>query len=330
MKRAMYPSKTEQERPKLAAMLCLLLSIAGATATAADYKLYINKDQNNGNVVVFKDSMTASVTHTAEGLELVIPGVDVQLRCKSNTAATGTDACVIAVQAGATATSTATSSNTTSGTTSTTGTSSSGDCTVTTWNNCDGSTSSGGTTTTTSTTSGSGGTTGTTTSTDGGGAVGSTSNGCTSDGATSCYSYDFGPGGNSAGAGVVEIAVNPGKVSVLPITTFANAKNFGTISRYPTSAQEVTNGAIPRLWISQKPKGAPLSSNGCNQIGGIEGSLRWYQPGSRGMGCSLDSGIYFLNIAWCISSSSDTTCSASGATAADRTAYLYLKGDYSS
>lgn len=262
------------------APLLIFLFLAGSVALSAgavEYKLYINKEQNNGNVVVFKDSMTASVTHTAEGLELVLPGVDVQLRCKSNTSTTGTDACVIAVQAATTTTtSTSTSSTGGSGTNTDTGTSSgttsSGTCTTTTWNDCSGSGTGSDTTTTTTTTT----TTPTTSSPSGGGTTsggtngtGSTSDACTSSGAVSCFPYDFGPGGNAAGTGVVEISVRPGKVSVMPITTYANAKNFGTIARYPTSAQEVTNGAVPRIWISQKPNGAPLSSSSCAQIGGM-------------------------------------------------------------
>jgi hypothetical protein len=66
-------------------------------ATAADYKLTINKEQNPSNVIVFKDNMSATVTHTAEGMELTIPGVDVSLQCESTSSSTGSDSCVVTI-----------------------------------------------------------------------------------------------------------------------------------------------------------------------------------------------------------------------------------------
>ena len=79
----------------------LLLALVSAGALAAQYKLYINKDQSASNVIVFEDNMGATVTHTNEGMELVLPGVEVALRCKSTDTNNTTDSCVIAIEAAA-------------------------------------------------------------------------------------------------------------------------------------------------------------------------------------------------------------------------------------
>ena len=64
------------------ALAMLLLSVAVSDGAAATYKLYINKAQDDTNYVLIDGDLTASVLHTAEGMELTIPGIEVQMRCK--------------------------------------------------------------------------------------------------------------------------------------------------------------------------------------------------------------------------------------------------------
>ena len=56
--------------------------LLATTSLANTYRLYINKDQGAQNYVEFTDALSATVTHTSEGMELILPGVEVQLRCK--------------------------------------------------------------------------------------------------------------------------------------------------------------------------------------------------------------------------------------------------------
>ena len=81
------------------------LAFFDLSAAAAEYKLYINKDQSTSNVIVFEDNMSATVKHTNEGMELTLPGVAVSLDCKNSDGSNSTGSCVIAVGADAGSTS---------------------------------------------------------------------------------------------------------------------------------------------------------------------------------------------------------------------------------
>ena len=336
----MRPFKDRLTLKSVASLLPLLLlwSIS-SVSLAAQYKLYINKQQSSSNVIIFEDNMSATVTHTNEGMELTLPGVEVALRCKSTDSNSTTDTCVIAIEQATTASSsggtTTTSGGTTTtsgGTTTTSGGSDSGDCVVTTWNNCSDSTSGGttsGGTTSGGTTSGgttSGGTTsGGTTS---GGTTSGGSGSCVLTGSVTCGSLDYGSGGNDATGKTSRIVLEPGKTLALPFTV-AQGANYGQVGIVPTSYGLPDDGSAVRLWWSAEAGGKPLESSWCARNLGFEGGAFWDQAGKLGYGCPIPdaNAKYFLNLRLCISSYSDTSCSASGARDGTQSTYIYIQGN---
>ena len=311
--------------------LCAFTAVATNVVSADSFKLYINKDQNSANVITFDDSLTAAVKHTSEGMELVLPGVEVALRCKSNGANSTTDSCVIAVEAAtvsSTSTSTTSSSGSSSGTTSTTTTTStssntsSGDCTTQgTWSNCDSTSSSGSTSSTGSTSTGAtstGTTSTTTTTTTTTNSAGSSS--CTSSGSVVCRSEDLGSGGAYSTGNTVRVNVAKGQVHVFPFTV-SPGRWSGSIGRSRTST-EVGDGA-PRVWFSLEPNGEAICS--AAQPASYSGASRWTQL-ADGSGCKLGNtkGVYYFNVTVCNASNSDRTCQSSGATPSSEDSSLYI------
>jgi hypothetical protein len=226
-----------------------LLTVFSLTTFAAEYKLFINKDQSASNVIVFEDNMSATVTHTAEGMELTLPGVEVALRCKSSDGNNTTDTCVIAIEPGSTASSSgstssgstsggSTSGGSTSGGSTSGGSTSGGDCVVTTWNDCGGSSSggstSGGSTSGGSTSGGStsgGSTSGGSTS---GGSTGGGSGSCSNTGDVQCGSLNYGSAGSNATGNTSRITLKPGTTLALPFSVVAGSY-YGKVGIVPTS-----------------------------------------------------------------------------------------------
>ena len=320
-----------------------LFSAISSSALAAQYKLYINKQQSASNVIVFEDSMSATVTHTSDGMELTLPGVEVTLRCKSSDANSTTDTCVIAIEPGTTSSSGgstsggSTSGGSTSGGSTSGGSTSGGDCVVTNWNNCGGSTS-GGSTSGGSTSGGStsGGSTSGGSTSGGSTSGGSTSGGTTSSGsgtcspssALKCGSLDFGSGGSDSTGKTTRLELYPGETLALPFTV-AQGANYGQVAIVPTSFGLPDDGAGVRLWWSAEAGGKPLSDYWCSRNIGFEGSGFWDQAGKLGYGCPIPDadGKYFVNLQLCVSDRSDTSCSAPGAKPGSESAYIYIQGN---
>ena len=299
---------------------------AVTTAYAGTYKLYINADQNAGNVITFDDSLTASVKHTSKGIELFLPGVEVALRCKSNSTSSTTDSCVIAVEAAAvTSTSTSTSSSgstdtssTSSASTTTSSGTSSGNCTTQgTWSNCDSGSSSGSTNTDTSNTDTTTTTTTTPTTTTSAG-----SSSCSSTGTVLCRKEDIGSGGSYATGNRILVTMDPGQVVAFPFSV-SPGRYIGSIQRARTSS-EVGTGQ-PRVWFSVKPNGEAICA--AVQPASYYGSTSWSQTSAYTTAdCNLGNtaGTYYVNFAICDAPSSDMTCQSSSAKPSNQTNTLYI------
>lgn len=315
---------------RLVACLFLLSPIA---VVAAQYKLSINKDQNADNVIIFEDNMTAVVQHTSEGMEITLPGIDVALRCKSSSSSsTATDKCVIAVEAttvsstgsGSTSGGT-TSGSTSSGSTSTTSTNSSGDCVVTTWNDCSGSGSGTSSGTTTNTDSGST-TTNTGSDSTSSGNTSTGSGACTNSDSVTCGGLDYGSGGSYATGAITRRTISPGRTLALPFTIKPGAI-FGKVGIVPTSSGWSNDGSGVRMFWSTEPGGNSLSSN-CAAKLGQEGSMWWDQSNVFGFACQVPntSGRIYLNLRLCISDNSDGTCTGPNAKYGNQSVDIYISG----
>ena len=326
----MFPIPRTASRRYGVLALCAFAVVATNVVSADTFKLYINKDQNSANVITFDDSLTAAVKHTSEGMELVLPGVEVALRCKSNGANSTTDSCVIAVEAAAvssTSTSTSNSSGSSSGTTSTTTTTStssntsSGDCTTQgTWSNCDSTSSSGSTSSTGTTSTGGTSTTSTTSTTTTTTTNSAGSSSCTSSGSVVCRSEDIGSGGAYSTGNTIRVNVAKGQVHVFPFTVSPGTYS-GSIGRSRTST-EVGDGS-PRVWFSLEPNGKAICS--AAQPASYYGASRWTQL-ADGSGCKLGNtkGVYYYNVTVCNAPTSDRTCQSSGATPSSEDSSLYI------
>jgi len=101
----------------------------------------------------------------------------------------------------------------------------------------------------------------------------------------------------------------------------------GAVTRAPTSLTGESDGAYPRFWLSEAPKGAPISIK-CSQVTGSERDFRWYQTGSDGSGCEIPDtpAVYYLNWTRCGLPITDLTCSQPGTPPAKRTVETYLRG----
>lgn len=291
-----------------------LLTFATAPALAAEYKLFINKDQSTSNVIVFEDNLSATVKHTNEGMELTLPGVEVALDCKTSGGTNSTDSCVIAIGAS----SGSTSGGSTSGVSTSGGSTSGGDCVTTTWNDCSGSTSGGST---------SGGSTSGGSTSGGSTSGGSTSGGSTSGGTISggYGGLDFGSGGAGATGNTERITIEPGATYVLPFTVVPGPY-YGRVGIVPTSSPLPTDGSEVRMWWSTEAGGKPLADPSCQRNLGAEGAIYWDQGKQLGFGCPIPNqkGELFVNLKLCASDRLDHSCSAAGAIDGSQSADYYI------
>ena len=284
-----------------------LLTFATAPALAAEYKLFINKDQSTSNVIVFEDNLSATVKHTNEGMELTLPGVEVALDCKSSGGNNSTDSCVIAIGAGAGSTSGgSTSGGSTSGGSTSGGSTSSGDCVTTSWNDCSGSTSGGSTS---------------------GGTVSGGSGACANTGGVLCGKLDYGSGGGNATGNTSRITLEPGQTLALPFTVAAGPY-YGKVGIVPTSSPFPTDGSQVRMWWSAEAGGKPLADSQCYKNLGAEGAMYWDQAKQLGFGCPIanQQATLFVNLRLCISERTDGSCSSAGATDGTQSAAIYISG----
>ena len=292
------------------------LAFFDLSAAAAEYKLYINKDQSTSNVIVFEDNLSATVKHTNEGMELTLPGVAVSLDCKNSDGSNSTGSCVIAVGADA--------GSTAGGSTS--GGSTTGECVTTSWNDCSGSTS-GGSTSGGSTSGGStsgGSTSGGSTS---GGSTSGGSVGCAGGGDVTCGQLDYGSGGNSATGRTTRLKLEPGRTTAFPFSVVPG-DYYGQVGIVPTSSPFPDDASQVRMWWSTEAGGKPLSDSLCQQNLGREGTIWWRQTKVISFGCSIPNqkATLFLNLKLCISDRLDASCSAPGAKDGSESAEVYISG----
>ena len=317
------------------------LAFFDLSAAAAEYKLYINKDQSTSNVIVFEDNLSATVKHTNEGMELTLPGVAVSLDCKNSDGSNSTGSCVIAVgaDAGSTAGGSTSGGSTSGGSTaggstsggSTSGGSTTGECVTTSWNDCSGSTSggstSGGSTSGGSTSGGStsgGSTSGGSTS---GGSTSGGSVGCAGGGDVTCGELDYGSGGNSATGRTTRLKLEPGRTTAFPFSVVPG-DYYGQVGIVPTSSPFPDDASQVRMWWSTEAGGKPLSDSLCQQNLGREGTIWWRQTKVISFGCSIPNqkATLFLNLKLCISDRLDASCSAPGAKDGSESAEVYISG----
>lgn len=301
---------------RVVTLLTLFASaLISVVATAADYKLTINKEQNASNVIVFKDQMSATVKHTAEGMELTIPGVSVALACESTDSSTGSDACVITVGPSTTVATTAPAP---------TGTSSGDDGCVNegTWNTCgsaDDASSTDNTTSTDNTSS-----TNDASSTDNSGST-STSNNTTMVASTS-GSPNYGSGGGNATGNSEAITLTPGETLALPFSVVPGSYS-GTIGIVPTSLGFPTDGSQIRMWFSRTAGGAALADRWCSNNLGSEGAVKWSQKGEQAK-CPIpnEKADMFVNVRLCISDRKDRSCNGPNVKNGTESATVFIAG----
>ena len=297
------------------------LAFFDLSAVAAEYKLYINKDQSTSNVIVFEDNLSATVKHTNEGMELTLPGVAVSLDCKNSDGSNSTGSCVIAVgaDAGSTAGGSTSGGSTSGGSTSggsTSGGSTSGECVTTSWNDCSGSTSGGSTS--------GGSTSGGSTS---GGSTSGGSVGCAAGGDVTCGERNYGSGGSDATGRTTRLKLEPGRITAFPFSVVPG-DYYGQVGIVPTSSPFPDDGSEVRMWWSTEAGGKPISDPLCQQNLGREGTIWWRQTKVISFGCSIPNqkATLFLNLKLCISDRLDTSCSGPGARDGSETADVYISG----
>ena len=293
----------------------VVMTLTGTASSATDFKLHINKSQSVNNVIVFKDSLNASVVHTSEGMELIIPGVDVQMRCKSN-AEGATGSCTIAVEAQA-ATNTPTTNTPTTNTPTTNTPTNNGDCISGTWSNCDDGNNNDPAPTNPPTS------TPPTTTDPGAGGSGN----CSNTSIIACGNLNLGSGGANVNLNNELVIISPGRTNSYAFNA-ASGKYYGTVDFIPTNEQN-PDGYELKVWLSNEAGGAPINNTTCVRNVGYEGTIKWDQTGNKPFPyCPLPAGAsaasYFLNFAVCDSAASDHTCSTG--TRADSKTYLYVGG----
>lgn len=228
----------------------------------------------------------------------------------------------------ATSSSSTASTSTTSSSTGSTSTSSGSDCVVTTWNNCSGQSgvSSPPRSTTTSTVT-SVSSTSTSSSASSSSSGGSPTNGAGSGVTGTPGTFNYGSAGADATGRTDTLTLKPGVTTALPFSTQAGAFT-GRVGIVPTSYGFPTDGAEVRMWYSKTSNGAPLPGRFCAANLGSEGSLWWDQTGTVSYGCEIPNanGSLYINLQLCISNRLDKSCSAAGATAGSQSARIYISG----
>ena len=296
----MKPTLSKLFKPAIA----LTLTFFSAVLTADTYKLTINGSDSSQNVIYFQDSLPASVTMTADGMAIDIPGVDVTMRCQGNTASS-TDEClfkIVAAEQNSTNTNTNTNTDTNTDTNN-----SSGDCSTgsSTWSNCDGGSDSDS--------SGNDSTSNDSTSNDNTSTV-QPDGGCSNSSRISCQNKDYGPEGNQTSGSSSVITIPPQVTLVFPFTV-KGQRTSGIVGWFQTSSEVPLNGNI-RVWLSDKTGGDPLELADCAYNIG-EGGLTWVYGSNTNniVDCDLPAtGTYRLHMASCTNpakTAAEKTCRSS-------------------
>ena len=330
--------------------------------------LKINPGDDAGNVINLSGELSASITHTAEGMTIEIPGVEISLVCNTNT---DPDNCTVTVGSGSAAATQSTpgrDTTTTTTTTTTTDTSDTSDTSDTTTasnagDSCDPAfdfgcqdgalggasvASASDDTSDTGNTSETGGSTGFTSPTTSSSGDDDPCSGtgfkpaCVSDGTDSSVAIDGAPfpiGSdrrvNVAGGYNLGSASSPSKEridvpagSVTAVGLTMASGNSLSAGRIVFATGSNINGVTFRGWISKSADG-PAVSAACTYVGYPEGVLRFDING--GGDCSLSAGgDYYFNMALCVSSAFDVYCNAPNARASTQQDVIVVTANYSS
>lgn len=270
----------------LGAVAVLALGSGGVEANA--FKLSINEDQNPNNVVIFDGSMRGTVTHTGEGMEISIPGVEVNMRCKSNANGT-TSSCTIALEALSVASS---------------GTPQDPDCVQGTWNNCD---------------------TNPDPEPEPEPDPDPDPVNCTTTGSVKCLATDYGSAGADSTGNRDQLELQPSLTYVMPFSTNALAGQTGSVAIAPTTFGTTDDGSNVRMWISKASVGDPVGAR-CAITPGFSASISYSQQAAFNQCILSPSTRYFLNVTLCISGPSDLTCAAADARPGSESIPIYIKG----
>ena len=344
--RAVYAHRCYTRRAAFVSAAILLGVPLGAQAAV----LKINPDDNAGNVINLSGELSASVTHTAEGLVIEIPGVEISLVCDTNT---DPDGCTVTIGSGSsskadtTTTTTTTTDNSSDDTTCDPaqdflckdGQARGSDSSSDTADSSDSDSNSDATDSSSSddTTSGYIKPTTTTSSVDEDDPCSGTGyrKDCVDGVSTTSTLIDFPTGSarivdnltgtyNYGSAGQTRsstIPVKGGHVKVVGLS-MDSGTDSGRISYGPVGN---IVGVDLRAWVSTTPDGSAVAN--CAYVGYVEGTLKISTDGS--LPCNLSKGgTYYFNMALCKSSRDDLYCSQTGAKAPAADAKVILVTRY--
>jgi hypothetical protein len=350
LERALYAHRCYTLRAAFMSAALLVGLPLGAQAAV----LKINPGDNAGNVINLSGELSASVTHTAEGLVIDIPGVEISLVCDTNT---DPDGCTVTIGSGnsnaggstpASDTTTPASDTTTPASDTTTPASDDAQCDPAYDFGCDDLAAGG------SNSDAGGGSTGTS---DSGGSTGYVTPepttpspdvddpcsgtgyrpACVTVSNTGATGAAFGTGGRKVNN--VASSYDYGSAKRAPKARLTLAKGWvTTLGLSMASGNSPSAGALVfaqasniqgvalRAWISTAPDG-PRVSSACSYVGYPESDLRFSINGTAA--CNLSAGSsYYFNLALCASSSSDLYCNESGALAGAVDAILVVDSSY--
>ena len=336
-------------------LTALLISLSlGAQAAV----LKINPSANSPNEINVSGELSASVTHTAEGMTIEIPGVEISLVCDTNT---DPDLCTVTVGSGSASSGSGSSSSGSGSASSGSGSSSSGSGSSSSDSgddsSCDpafdfgcqdgtlGGTGTASASDDSSDSSDSSGSTGyvapeTSSSDDDDPCSRKTgyNPNCvsTSGGSTEAGAFPIGGARKVANAsgdhnfgsanptGKARITVPSGTVTVVGLVMKSGASpSAGSVSFAQASNIQ---GVALRAWISTAPDGAHVGS--CAYSGYAEGVLGFTIGG--GGSCNLSPGsTYYFNMALCSSTPNDLYCNQPGAKASATGGIIVVSSDYS-
>ena len=307
--------------------------------------LKINPADNAGNVINLSGELSASVTHTAEGLVIEIPGVEISLVCDANT---DPDGCTVTIGSG---NANAAVTTTTASDTTTNDSSDNAQCDPAFDFGCQDGAPGGSGSGSDAGDAGSG-------SADSGGTTGYVAPETTtpsSDEDDPCSGTGYRPAcvqisGETTGAAFGTSG------SARKVNNAAGSYDFGSTTRGPKARLTLAKGWVTavglsmssgnspsagslvfaqasniqgvalRAWISTAPDG-PRIASACSYVGYPESTLRFSINGTSA--CNLSAGTsYYFNMALCASSSTDLYCNQSGALAGSTDAILVVDSSY--
>ena len=146
-------------------------------------------------------------------------------------------------------------------------------------------------------------------------------------GSVSSGDLNYGSGGKDATGNSSRLTVS-NDTTAFPFSV-APGNFAGTVSVITSSTPFPTDGTGVRVWWSKTAGGSPLSASCAANIGRT-GQLYWDQTGRLGYGCAIPNTTttLYLNLQSCISAQADVTCSASNASPGSP-ASLYISGSKS-